>query len=280
MARATLLQPSSSLSYALLPLISRRANFPDNLRLFHHLFFNTKLHFSIKTSTTTTTKPPLMKVSAQARRSFSSSSKIASPSDLQFESPLKIIEYPDPILRAPNKRIGTFDENLKKLVHEMFDIMYKTDGIGLSAPQVGMNVRLMVFNSAGERGIGEEIVLINPKIYKYSSKKVLFDEGCLSFPGIYADVERPESVKVDAQDITGAKFTANLSGLSARVFQHEFDHLQGTLFFDRMTEEVLDSIRAELEALEKKYEDMTESPSPEKIESRVRNRMAAGFGRL
>ncbi|KAF5187681.1 Peptide deformylase [Thalictrum thalictroides] len=222
-----------------------------------------------------------MKVSAQARRSFSSSQKdeIASPSDLQFESPLKIVKYPDPILRANNKRIGTFDENLKKLVDEMFDIMYKTDGIGLSAPQVGMNVRLMVFNSAGERGVGEEIVLINPKIYKYFRKKVLFEEGCLSFPGIYANVERPESVKVVAQDITGSKFTANLSGLSARVFQHEFDHLQGTLFFDRMTEEVLDGIRAELEALEKKYEEMTGSPSPEKVESCVRNRVVAGFGR-
>ncbi|RVW46551.1 Peptide deformylase 1B, chloroplastic/mitochondrial [Vitis vinifera] len=126
-------------------------------------------------------------------------------------------------------------------------IVVKTDGIGLSAPQVGINVQLMVFNPVGERGEGEEIVLVNPRVNKYSKKIVLFNEGCLSFPGIYADVERPESVKIDARDITGARFMINLSGLPARVFQHEFDHLQGTLFFDRMTEEVLDSIHANLQ---------------------------------
>lgn len=204
----------------------------------------------------------------------------ASPADLSFQEPLKIVEYPDPVLRAKNKRIDTFDDNLKKLVEEMFDVMYKTDGIGLSAPQVGINVQLMVFNPVGERGEGEEIVLVNPRVSKYSKKRVLFNEGCLSFPGIYADVERPESVKIDAKDVTGARFVYSLSDLSARVFQHEFDHLQGVLFFDRMTEDVLDSIRTELEALEKKYEDKTGNPSPEKIVTRQRRKAAAvGFGK-
>ncbi|PKA57622.1 Peptide deformylase 1B, chloroplastic [Apostasia shenzhenica] len=181
--------------------------------------------------------------------------------DLCFEAPLKIVEYPDPRLRAKNKRINTFDENLIKLAEEMFDVMYKTDGIGLSAPQVGMNIQLMVFNPAGERGEGEEIVLVNPVVHKASKETLIYNEGCLSFPRIYADVEviicffnffaqqRPTSVKIEARDAKGAKFRVNLSGLPARVFQHEFDHLQGTLFFDRMTEEVLDSIRAELQLL-------------------------------
>ncbi|KAF9604734.1 hypothetical protein IFM89_009530 [Coptis chinensis] len=354
MARAIFLQ-QSSLSNKLLPPFSHHASFPR--RLSHrHLFSHTRL-ISLKTM-------------ALAKQTFSSSKKdpLASPCDLVFKSPLKIVEYPDPILRAPNKRIGTFDENIEKLVREMFDIMYKTDGIGVSAPQVGINVRLMVFNEGGDRGVGEEIVLINPRIYKYSKKIAVFNEGCLSFPGIYADVKhiecvrppffdqcilsgktpgqllpaaegvtrhknficykltpsyfisnilqshqqlvieslthellcgfrsfypeyappiashhtnvkRPESVKVDAQDITGAKFTANLSGLSARVFQHEFDHLQGTLFFDRMTEQVLDSISAELQALEKKFEDVTGLPSPENVNSHIRKRVVAGFGR-
>ncbi|XP_062151397.1 peptide deformylase 1B, chloroplastic isoform X3 [Alnus glutinosa] len=109
--------------------------------------------------------------------------------DLRFEAPLRIVEYPDPILRARNKRVDLFDDNLKKLVEEMFDVMYKTDGIGLSAPQVGINVQLMVFNPVGERGEGEEIVLVNPRVNRYSKKMVLFNEGCLSFPQIYADVE-------------------------------------------------------------------------------------------
>ncbi|CAI0455107.1 unnamed protein product, partial [Linum tenue] len=199
-------------------------------------------------------------------------------SDLQFETPLKIVEYPDPLLRAKNKKIGTFDENLKKLVDEMFSVMYKTDGIGLSAPQVGVNVQLMVFNPAGEPGEGEEIVLVNPRVSKISKKRVLFNEGCLSFPGMYADVERPESVKVDAMDINGARFSISLSELSARVFQHEFDHLEGILFFDRMTGKVLETIFAKLQALEKKYEDKTGLASPEKVQAPIK-RVAVGFGK-
>ncbi|KAG4915697.1 hypothetical protein JHK87_053254 [Glycine soja] len=199
--------------------------------------------------------------------------------DFEFAQPLKIVEYPDPRLRARNKRIVAFDDSLKKLVHEMFDVMYKTDGIGLSAPQLGINVQLMVFNPVGERGEGEEIVLVNPRVSQYSKKLTLFNEGCLSFPGINADVKRPESVKIDARDINGTRFSVNLSDLPARIFQHEFDHLQGILFFERMTEEVLDGICGQLQALETKYEGMTGLPSPEKIENRRRRKVAVGFGK-
>ncbi|KAA8548117.1 hypothetical protein F0562_004622 [Nyssa sinensis] len=278
MACATWLH-SSPLTHTLLPFFYRRTTIPSSFRRF------TSAGRFILTSNRV--KHPLMAVQAQARRGFSfKEDEVASSADLYFEAPLKIVEYPDPILRAKNKRIDTFDDNLKKLVNEMFDIMYKTDGIGLSAPQVGINVQLMVFNPAGERGVGEEIVLVNPRVNKYAKKVVLFNEGCLSFPGIYADVEsvivtlqRPESVKIDARDITGARFVVNLSGLPARVFQHEFDHLQGILFFDRMTDEVIDSIRAELQALEKKYEDKTGVPSPESIDTCQRKKVAAGFGK-
>ncbi|XP_042969859.1 peptide deformylase 1B, chloroplastic isoform X2 [Carya illinoinensis] len=210
MASATWLH-TFSLSYALrppsiLPAIFHRSS-PSG-RLFSYL--------------SGSSLPPLGPVHAQAKRgSAMKDEDVASRDNLRFEAPLKIVEYPDPVLRAKNKRIDSFDDNLKKLADEMFDVMYKTDGIGLSAPQVGINVRLMVFNPVGERGEGEEIVLVNPRVNKYSKKVVLFNEGCLSFPGIYADVERPESVKIDAQDIKGARFSVNLSGLPARVFQHE-----------------------------------------------------------
>ncbi|KAK7339541.1 hypothetical protein VNO77_20215 [Canavalia gladiata] len=217
---------------------------------------------------------------AMAKPGFSPAhDQVASPGDLEFVAPLQIVKYPDPKLRARNKRIVTFDDNLQKLVQEMFDVMYKTDGIGLSAPQVGINVQLMVFNPEGERGEGEEIVLVNPKVSKFSKKLSLFTEGCLSFPGINADVRRPESVKIDARDIKGTRFSVNFSGLPARIFQHEFDHLQGILFFDRMTDEVLDSICEQLQALEIKYEGMTGLPSPEKIENRRRRKVAVGFGK-
>ncbi|XP_025661996.2 peptide deformylase 1B, chloroplastic/mitochondrial-like [Arachis hypogaea] len=161
----------------------------------------------------------------------------------------------------------------------MFDVMYKTNGIGLSAPQVGIDVQLMVFNPVGESGEGEEIVLVNPRVSKYSKKLSILNEGCLSFPGIYADVKRPESVKIDARDVNGNRFSFSLDGLPARVFQHEFDHLQGILFFERMTEEVLGNIREQLQALEMKYEQLTGVPSPEKIQNRRERRNAVGFGK-
>ncbi|XP_021891988.1 peptide deformylase 1B, chloroplastic/mitochondrial [Carica papaya] len=266
---------SQSLSRALLPVFSRQMSLSLSLPVLNR-FDATGRFFSGVTQT----RPLSHLVHAQAKRgSVLKDVEVASAADLHFEAPLKIVEYPDPILRARNKRIGTFDDNLKKLVDEMFDVMYKTDGIGLSAPQVGINVQLMVFNTVGERGEGEEIVLVNPRVNKYSKKMVLFNEGCLSFPGIYADVERPESIKVDARDINGARFSFSLSGLPARVFQHEFDHLQGILFFDRMTDEVLDSICEQLKSLENKYKDKTGSSSPERIETRKRKKVAAGFGK-
>lgn len=274
MARASWLHlHSPTLTRAIVPILHH----PSSLSTSFLNRFTSPARF---TSSVNQTSPMLTQVHAQAKRGFlSKDDKIASLEDLRFEPPLKIVEYPDPILRKRNKRINTFDENLKKLVDEMFDVMYKTDGVGLSAPQVGINVQLMVFNSAGERGEGQEIILVNPKVMKYSKKTLLFNEGCLSFPNIYADIQRPESLRVDAQDINGAKFAVELSGLPARVFQHEFDHLQGILFFDRMTDEVLDSIRTELESLEKKYEDKTGLPSPEKIETRKGKKAAVGFGK-
>ncbi|KAL1205980.1 Peptide deformylase 1B, chloroplastic/mitochondrial [Cardamine amara subsp. amara] len=255
-----------------LPVISRRAT---NLSAGYARLKSTVM-FS---SSVNRTRPLTSPVRAEVKRISRKDDEVALASDLQFETPLKIVEYPDPILRAKNKRIGVFDENLKNLVDAMFDVMYKTDGIGLSAPQVGFNVQLMVFNPAGEPGEGDEIVLVNPKINKYSDKLVPFDEGCLSFPGIYAEVVRPQSVKIDARDISGAKFSISLSRLPARIFQHEYDHLEGVLFFDRMTDQVLDSIREELEALEKKYEEKTGLPSPERVQARQKRKAGVGFGK-
>ncbi|GLU11293.1 hypothetical protein SLE2022_280490 [Rubroshorea leprosula] len=274
MAGATCLC-SSSLSRALLPILYHRTTLSSSV--FRQNRFGSAVRRRYSTNQTRFHVAP---VQAKAKRGLTPKPvEVASVEDLQFDVPLKIVEYPDPKLRVRNKRIETFDDNLKKLVDEMFKVMYKTDGYGLSAPQVGVNVQLMVFNPAGEEGEGQEIVLVNPKVNKYSKKTRLFNEGCLSFPGIYADVERPESLKIDAQDVHGARFTVDMSGFTARIFQHEFDHLQGILFFDRMTEEVLDSILMELKALEKKYEQKTGLPSPEKIETRKRRKAAVGFGK-
>ncbi|CAI5490756.1 unnamed protein product [Closterium sp. Naga37s-1] len=210
---------------------------------------------------------------ARARRGFLSElqsikdeENVAGP--ITFESPLDIVLYPDPRLRAPNKRVNVFDESLQKLVAEMFDVMYRTEGVGLSAPQVGVNARLMVYNPVGERGKGVEMVLVNPRIVKYAKARDVIEEGCLSFPKIYADVERPLGVKVDAQDINGRKFSISLKEWQARIFQHEYDHLEGTLYFDRMTPEVLDTIRSKLIELEDKYAEATGAPPPESVAKR------------
>ena len=108
---------------------------------------------------------------------------------VEFSLPLAIQMYPNVKLRNENKKIGVFDEDLAKLAEAMFKIMYETDGVGLAAPQVGVNYRLMVYNEAGVPGEGKEVVLVNPTITKFSKSKDMFEEGCLSFPKIYADVE-------------------------------------------------------------------------------------------
>ncbi|BBN12537.1 peptide deformylase [Marchantia polymorpha subsp. ruderalis] len=187
------------------------------------------------------------------------------PGPVEFESPLGVILYPDPRLRKKNKKISVFDERLQELVTEMFDVMYKTDGVGLSAPQVGVNVQLMLYNPEGERGKGQEYVLVNPKIVKYSKQRDIFKEGCLSFPELEADVERPLNVRVEAQDVKGKKFAISLKGWQARIFQHEYDHLEGILFHDRMTTEAVSTILPGLVQLEEAYEKASGLPAPEKV---------------
>eukprot|EP00239_Pterosperma_sp_CCMP1384_P012034 CAMPEP_0197865048 /NCGR_PEP_ID=MMETSP1438-20131217/43440_1 /TAXON_ID=1461541 /ORGANISM="Pterosperma sp., Strain CCMP1384" /LENGTH=200 /DNA_ID=CAMNT_0043483453 /DNA_START=356 /DNA_END=958 /DNA_ORIENTATION=+ len=173
---------------------------------------------------------------------------------LTWKSPIEIVKYPDPCLRAENLTIVNFDEDLAKLASEMFDIMYRTEGVGLAAPQVGVNVRLMVYNPEGFPDRGEEHILVNPTLIKTSGLKDVFEEGCLSFPEILGDVVRPIQIKVEYFDVKGKKKKLRLNGWQARIFQHEFDHLEGVLFHDRMSPEVLASgVGDKLKALEEEY---------------------------
>eukprot|EP00898_Chlorokybus_atmophyticus_P003763 jgi/Chlat1/4388/Chrsp29S04528 len=176
------------------------------------------------------------------------------PESVQWTSPLKIAIYPDPVLRRENKLVRVFDDNLVQLTKEMFDVMYRTDGVGLAAPQVGVNMRLMCFNPAGERGKGQEVVLVNPTIVKRAKKTDVDEEGCLSFPEIFADVERSVSIKVEAQDVNGRKIALQLRDFTARIFQHEYDHLDGVLFFDRMSPKVMQDVQPKLDVLISDYE--------------------------
>ncbi len=149
---------------------------------------------------------------------------------------MDILQYPDPCLRAPNTPIVNFTPELAKIAAAMFEAMYRTDGVGLAAPQVGINLQLLVFNPGGDPPSSEtQVVLCNPKIVSRSRETESGEEGCLSFPGINGQVVRPISSNVEAQDLEGNSITLELEGWASRVFQHEYDHIDGILFIDRMS---------------------------------------------
>lgn len=148
---------------------------------------------------------------------------------------LKIVHYPHPILKRPSKPLRRVDDDLRAMVREMFDLMYKAKGIGLAANQVDLPLRLFVVNTEGNPEKGQELVFINPVISRPRGTAEA-EEGCLSIPSVYGLVKRPKEVDVQAYDLQGNEITASLSGMMARVVQHELDHLDGTLFVERMSE--------------------------------------------
>jgi len=141
--------------------------------------------------------------------------------------------YPDPVLRKPAEPITAFDEELRAIVQGMFERMYASKGVGLAAPQVGLKLRILVLNPTGESK--DELVLVNPKILARSGPPTLFEEGCLSFPGVYAEIERPEACRIQACTLDGTPFEATYDGFVSRIVQHEYDHLEGVLLVDRMS---------------------------------------------
>lgn len=160
--------------------------------------------------------------------------------------PLRIVEYPHPALLRPTRLVRRLDDALRDAVGQMFDLMYEAQGIGLAANQVALPYRLFVVNVAGERGTGEELVFVNPVLSRPRGTAVQ-EEGCLSLPGVRADVRRPERIVVDAFTLDGDPLHLDLDGLPARVVQHEFDHLEGRLFTDRLPEAAALEMRRELE---------------------------------
>ena len=131
----------------------------------------------------------------------------------------------------------------------MFELMYEHNGIGLAANQVDLPIQLFVIDPTGERGSSEQQVLINPVIQSAKGSAEA-EEGCLSIPGVYANVTRPKSVQVMSFDLQGNEYNARVEGLLGRVIQHEYDHLHGNLFIDRVNEASLKQLDDELEAFE------------------------------
>lgn len=167
---------------------------------------------------------------------------------------LEVVLFPDPVLRKETEDIEAFDDALRATVEGMFECMYESRGVGLAAPQVGLSQRIFVLNDEGDRDKPElSKALINPTIESFGGKKTRHEEGCLSLPGIYAEVTRPEKCTVRYFDVDGTEHTEEFDGFRSRIIQHEYDHLQGVLLTDRMTPSDKQRNRAAVEELKLAY---------------------------
>mmetsp|Transcript_10175 Transcript_10175/g.21327 ORF Transcript_10175/g.21327 Transcript_10175/m.21327 type:complete len:305 (+) Transcript_10175:3-917(+) len=180
------------------------------------------------------------------------SESLKSSLDFMSQPKLEIVKYPHPSLRAENENITDFaSPELTVLVKKMFAAMYDDNGVGLAAPQVGVNKRVMVFNPKGDaKAFAQQVALVNPRIVKKSAKVQLGPEGCLSFPGMGGDVERHVWVEVQAQRHTnGKKFKVKYTGWEAVIFQHEYDHLDGVVYIDKLSANQREEVQPVLDQL-------------------------------
>lgn len=163
---------------------------------------------------------------------------------------LSLRYYPDPVLRRKAFAVETITPELKDLAKKMLEVMYREDGVGLAAPQVGLSIRMMVLNTTGEPS-GERVTL-NPRIVKREGT-IDSDEGCLSFPGVRITVPRDEKVTLEYMDLSGKTQTLEADALLSRAIQHEIDHLDGVLFIDRLSPAGKSAVKTQLKELEKRF---------------------------
>ena len=148
---------------------------------------------------------------------------------------LEIYKLGDDVLRKNSKRISKVDNSIRTLAKEMLQSMYAAKGIGLAAPQIGINKELLVIDVNYDDSAAEPLILINPEISSYGTTLNSYEEGCLSIPGVYLNVIRPSTIKLKFRDEMGRPRKMKAEGLLARCIQHEMDHLNGVLFVDRVS---------------------------------------------
>lgn len=158
---------------------------------------------------------------------------------------LNILEFPDPRLRTIAKAVELVDDDLRQLIDDMFETMYDAPGIGLAATQVNVHKRLVVMDLSEDKN--EPMVFINPEFESLTDEVDQYQEGCLSVPGFYENVDRPQKVKIKALDRDGQPFELIAEGLLAVCIQHECDHLNGKLFVDYLSTLKRDRIKKKLE---------------------------------
>lgn len=158
---------------------------------------------------------------------------------------LPILEFPDPRLRTVAKSVTEVDDNIRRLIDDMFETMYDAPGIGLAASQINVHKRVVVIDVSEDKS--QPLVFINPEIDVLDAELSEYDEGCLSVPGFYETVVRPNHIRVKALDRDGIAFEIEPEGLLAVCIQHELDHLNGKLFVDHISPFKRTRIRAKLE---------------------------------
>jgi peptide deformylase len=180
---------------------------------------------------------------------------------------LQIIFWPDPRLKRISQPVKVFDRELRDLAARMFELMRENKGVGLAAPQVGRNIRLFVMNATGQPG--DDHVYVNPVLSEADGEEE-DEEGCLSLPDIRIDVLRNKTMKISAFDLDGKPFEQVETGFITRVWQHEFDHLNGIMLTDRMGPMAKMANRRKLKDLEENYE--KEHPAPKASRAPVKRK--------
>jgi peptide deformylase len=185
---------------------------------------------------------------------------------------LQIIQYPHPTLRHVSKPLKRVDKELHEIVRGMFELMYAAKGVGLAANQVDLPYRMFIINLESDpAATDKEFVFLNPVLTSRKGNAEA-EEGCLSLPGLYGDVKRPERVVLNAYDLSGRELTMELDGLFARAVQHEIDHLDGILFIDRLSPTGEMAVKDTLEEFEIQFaghRERHEIPDDEAIAKRL-----------
>ena len=172
---------------------------------------------------------------------------------------LQIVYHPHPALRWKSKDVTRIDRQLKEWIDQMFELMYEARGIGLAGNQVGLPYRLFVINPTGDPDQPEfEQVFINPEILRRNGSTEA-EEGCLSLPEIFGPVNRAERIVVEAYDVDGQQVNFELDGMDARVVQHENDHLDGVMFTERVSAEILNELQPQLDDLTAQFANAQEN---------------------
>lgn len=171
---------------------------------------------------------------------------------------LPLAYYGNPVLRQKGARVDEINDELRLLVQDMVETMFAERGMGLAAPQVSRSIALFITHVPIEKGEdeweeGPLRVFINPKIIERSDEEWILDEGCLSIPGVRGDVIRPITITIEYTDMMGERKTETYTGLEARCIMHENDHINGTLYIDRMDPKERKAIENHLRGIKKKY---------------------------